>query len=102
MNPKRVWTNRVNLHRFYNSFGVTPTVDPASLGFPQGLIDNPWYETPKTLPDITVVGYQGLVTDACCTTSLETDTQWSVNSVVDKIVGSHEMQIWGRETDIPE
>jgi hypothetical protein len=95
INPQTVWTNRVNLHRFYNSFGVTPTVDPASLGFPQGLIDNPWYETPKTLPDITVVGYQGLVTDACCTTSLETDTQWSVNSVVDKIVGSHELRFGG-------
>jgi hypothetical protein len=95
INPKTLWTNRVNFHRYVNTFGVTPTVDPLSLGFPKGLIDNPWYETPKTLPDISVPGYQGLVTDACCTTSLETDTQWTFDSVVDKIIGSHELRFGG-------
>jgi len=95
ISPKTLWTNRVNFHRFVNTFGVTPTVDPLSLGFPKSLIDNPWYERPKTLPDITVGGYQGLVTDACCTTSLETDTQWTFDSVVDKIIGSHELRFGG-------
>jgi hypothetical protein len=95
ISPKTLWTNRVNFHRFVNTFGVTPTVDPLSLGFPKALIDNPWYERPKTLPDITVGGYQGLVTDACCTTSLETDTQWTFDSVVDKVIGSHELRFGG-------
>lgn len=95
ISPKTLWTNRLNLHRFYNSFGVTPTVSPSSVGFPKALTDNPWYETPNTLPDISVIGYQGLVTDACCTTSLETDTQWSFSSIVDKIVGSHELRFGG-------
>ncbi len=95
ISPKTLWTNRLNLHRFYNSFGVTPTVTPASLGFSKALYDNPWYETPNTLPDISVLGYQGLVTDACCTTSLETDTQWSFSSIVDKVVGSHELRFGG-------
>jgi hypothetical protein len=95
ISPKTVWTNRLNLHRFYNVFGVTPTVTPESLGFSKALYDNPWYETPNTLPDIAAIGYQGLVTDACCTTSLETDTQWSFSSIVDKIVGSHELRFGG-------
>lgn len=95
ISPKTLWTNRLNLHRYYNVFGVTPTVDPLSLGFPKALIDNPWYERPQTLPDISVPGYQGLVTDACCTTSLETDTQWSFSSVVDKAVGSHDLRFGG-------
>ena len=95
INPRTLWTNRLNFHRFYNSFGVTPTVDPVSLGFPKALIDNPWYTTPMTLPDVSVSGYQGLVTDACCTTSLETDTQWTIDSIVDKVVGSHELRFGG-------
>lgn len=95
ISPTTLWTNRLNLHRYVNTFGVTPTVDPLSLGFPKALIDNPWYGRPKTLPDITVVGYQGLVTDACCTTSLETDTQWSFSSVMDKIIGSHQVRFGG-------
>ena len=95
ISPKTLWTNRLNFHRYVNTFGVTPTVDPLSLGFPKALIDNAWYETPKTLPDISVPGYQGLVTDACCTTSLETDTQWTIDSVVDKIIGSHELRFGG-------
>lgn len=95
ISPRTLWTNRVNLHRFYNAFGVTPSVDPQSVGFSKELVDNPWYTLPKTFPDIGVVGYQGLVTDACCTTSLETDTQWSFSSVVDKIIGSHELRFGG-------
>lgn len=95
ISPRTIWTNRLNFHRYYNSFGVTPTVDPSSLGFPSALINNPWYGRPKTLPDISVTGYQGLVTDACCTTSLETDTQWTIDSIVDKVVGSHELRFGG-------
>jgi len=95
ISPKTLWTNRVNIHRFDNPGGVTPTVSPASLGFPKALYDNPWYETPNVLPDISVPGYQGLATDACCTTSIETDTQWSFSSVVDKVVGSHELRFGG-------
>jgi hypothetical protein len=94
MNPKTVWTSRVNFHRFVNTFGVPPTVDPLSVGFSKDLIVNPWYEK-AAFPDISVVGYQGLVSDACCTTSLETDTQWSFNSIVDKIAGSHHLRFGG-------
>ncbi len=94
ISPKTLWTNRLNLHRFYNTFGVTPTVDPLSVGFPKELIVNPWYEK-AAFPDISVNGYQGLVTDACCTTSIETDTQWSFSSVVDKVVGSHNLRFGG-------
>jgi len=95
ISPKTLWTNRVTLHRFNNPGGVTPTVSPASVGFPKSLYDNPWYTQPNILPDIIVDGYQGLVTDACCTTSIETDTQWSFSSVVDKVVGSHELRFGG-------
>jgi len=94
INPKTLWTNRLNLHRFYNTFGVPLTVDPVSVGFPKDLIVNPWYEK-AAFPDISVNGYQSLVRDACCTTSLETDTQWSFSSVVDKSIGSHELRFGG-------
>ena len=94
INPTTLWTNRLNFHRFVNTFGVPPTVDPLSVGFPKDLIVNPWYEK-SAFPDISVNGYQGLVSDACCTTSLETDTQWSFSSVVDQVVGSHELRFGG-------
>jgi hypothetical protein len=95
INPTTQWTNRMNLHRFVNTFGVPPTVDPLSVGFPKDLIVNPWYEK-AAFPDITFSQtYQSLVGDACCTTSLETDTQWSFSSVVDKIKGAHELRFGG-------
>jgi hypothetical protein len=95
ISPTMLWTNRVNFHRGNVPFGVTPTVDPLSVGFPKSLIDNPWYTTPKTFPDISVPGYQGLVTDACCTVSIETDTQWSFSSVLNKIIGAHDLRFGG-------
>jgi len=94
INPTTQWTNRMNFHRFVNTFGVPQTVDPLSVGFSKDLIVNPWYEK-AAFPDISVNGYQGLVSDACCTTSLETDTQWSFSSVADKIIGSHELRFGG-------
>jgi hypothetical protein len=41
ISPTMLWTNRVNFHRFVNTFGVPPTVDPLSVGFPKDLIVNP-------------------------------------------------------------
>jgi len=61
---------------------VQPTVDPLSVRFPSLLILNPWYEK-KAFPAInfTSGNYQGLVVDARCTETQETDTQWMFDSV---------------------
>ena len=66
------------------------------MGFPSLLILNPWYEK-KAFPDInfTSGNYQGLVVDACCTETLETDTQWMFNSVVTKVVRGHNIRFGG-------
>jgi hypothetical protein len=92
--PSVLWTNRLSLHRGYFPQDVQATVDPVSIGFPEELINNAWYRRPA-FPYISVDGYQGLVTDACCTTTLETDTQWAFSSVVTKVFGSHNMRFGG-------
>ncbi len=96
LSPTLLWTNRISLHRGYFPQNVQPTVDPLSVGFPSLLILNPWYEK-KAFPDInfTSGNYQGLVVDACCTETLETDTQWMFDSVVTKVVRSHNIRFGG-------
>jgi hypothetical protein len=96
ISPVTLWTNRLNLHRANNPQRVLPTVDPLSVGFPKELIDNPWYERP-VFPYVSISGYQGLVTDACCTVTVETDTQWSFSSVLTKIIGSHDLRFGGEK-----
>lgn len=91
ISPTTLWTNRITFHRGYFPQDVQPTVDPLSVGFPDILINNPWFRQ-KAFPDISVDGYQGLVTNACCTTTRESDTQWSFNSVMSKLVGSHDFK----------
>ncbi|HKX00315.1 MAG TPA: TonB-dependent receptor [Bryobacteraceae bacterium] len=94
--PTMLWTNRITFHRGYFPQDVQPTVDPLSVGFPEILINNPWFRQPA-FPDINVDGYQGLVTNACCTTTRESDTQWSFNSVMNKIMGSHNLKFGGEK-----
>ncbi len=94
ISPTTLWTNRITFHRGYFPQDVQPTVDPLSVGFPEILINNPWFRQPA-FPDIGVDGYQGLVTNACCTTTRESDTQWSFNSVMNKIIRSHNLKFGG-------
>jgi hypothetical protein len=95
-NANLLWTNRVGLVRWVNPQKVLPTVNPLSLGFPSELIDNPWYDQ-TNFPDISVANYQGLVTDACCTNTLETDTQWMFDSTVTKVKGGHNIRFGGEK-----
>jgi hypothetical protein len=94
LTPTLLWTNRLGVVRWVDPMKVLPSVDPLSLGFPKQLIDNVWYDQ-TNFPDVSVSGYQGLVTDACCTNTLETDTQWSMNSVMTKIAGGHNITFGG-------
>src|SRR5882724_2403751 len=94
--PSTLWTNRISLHRGVFPQKVQPTVDPLSIGFPPILINNPWYQSPA-FPNIYVDGYQGLATSACCTETLETDTQWAFSSLLTKVVGSHNMRFGGEK-----
>lgn len=96
ISPVTLWTTRMNLHRSNNPQAVKPTVDPLSLGFPKELINNAWYGRP-VFPYISLEGYQGLVTDACCTVTVETDTQWSFSSVLTKILGAHDLRVGGEK-----
>ncbi|MFN7993134.1 MAG: carboxypeptidase-like regulatory domain-containing protein [Bryobacteraceae bacterium] len=93
--PTLVWTNRIGLTRYVNNQRVKRSVDPLSLGFPKDLIYNPWYGDPY-VPSITFDdGYQGLVADACCTMTTETDTQWAINSQMIKIINRHNLKFGG-------
>ena len=95
-NPNLLWTNRVGLVRWVNPQKVLPSVDPLSLGFPSELIKNVWYDQ-VNFPDIAPSGYQGLVTDACCTNTLETDTQWMVDSTLTIVKGAHNIKFGGEK-----
>jgi hypothetical protein len=96
-NPNLLWTNRVGLVRWVNPQKVLPSVNPLGLGFPSELIDNPWYDQ-TNFPDISFQGeYQGLVTDACCTNTLETDTQWMIDSTLTKVKGGHNIRFGGEK-----
>jgi hypothetical protein len=96
ISPTTLWTNRITLHRGYFPQDVQPTVDPLSVGFPSILINNPWYRKPA-FPDISIANYQGLVTDACCTVTREADTQWAFSSVLNRVIGSHDLKFGGEK-----
>jgi hypothetical protein len=95
-NSNLVWSNRLGLVRWVNPQKVLPSVNPLSLGFPSEMIDNPWYDQ-TNFPDISPSGYQGLVTDACCTNTLETDTQWMIDSILTKVKGGHNIKFGGEK-----
>ncbi len=96
LTPTLLWTNRISLHRGYFTQKVQPTVDPLSVGLPSNLVLNPWYNE-KNFPDFFIDSYQGLVTNACCTDTLETDTQWMINSIVSKTKGGHSLKFGGEK-----
>jgi len=90
-----LWTNRISLTRYVNLQHVKQTVDPLSVGFPKSLIFNPWFDQ-SNFPDITFDdSYQGLVSDACCTNTVETDTQWTFSSAATKVWGAHNFKFGG-------
>ncbi len=91
INPTMLWTNRISVHRGNFPQQVQQTVDPLKVGFPSILINNPWFNE-KHFPNVSIDGYQGLATDACCTDTVEADTQWMINSVLTKIVRSHNLK----------
>lgn len=98
--PSWLWSNRVTLTRFNTPEYVKMTVDPLNIngsgvGFPQELVNNPFYTEPA-FPSISFdSGYQGLNVDACCTVTRETDTQWSYNSIATKNAGRHTFKFGG-------
>jgi len=94
--PNLLWTNRFGLIRHVYVQKVLPVVNPLGIGFPQELIDNPWYDQ-TNFPMISPNGYQGLVTDACCTNTLETDTQFLIDSTVTKVKGGHNIKFGGEK-----
>lgn len=90
-----VLTNRIGITRFVNPQNVQQSVDPLSIGFPKELILNPWFEQ-KNFPNIDFGdGYQSLVSDICCTNTVETDTQWAFSSTGTKVVGRHNVKFGG-------
>ncbi len=92
--PTLLWTNRISFIRYFNPTIVGVPVDPLTVGWPSSLILNPWYNK-KAFPDIGFSNYQGLVTDACCTTSIEADSQWMVASILSKVIHSHNLKFGG-------
>ena len=92
--PSLLWTNRISFIRYFNPTLYSSPVDPLTLGWPSILILNPWYEK-KAFPDIGFSNYQGLVTDLCCTTSVEADNQWMFASLVNKVIRSHNFKLGG-------
>ena len=89
--PTLLWTNRIGLTRYLNRQDVKQTVDPVSVGFPESLVSNPWYQQ-KNFPNIDIDNYQSLVSDACCTNTVEADTQWLLSSMLTKTAGSHNLK----------
>jgi hypothetical protein len=100
INPSMLWVNRVTLTRYNTPESVKMTVNPLNIngtgvGFPASLINNAFYSVPA-FPSIGFDdGYQGLDTDACCTVTKETDTQWSFSSMVTKNYKTHIIKFGG-------
>lgn len=93
--PTLIWENRLGLVRYAAPQHVGIPVDPLSVGFPKILVDNPFYGNMGNFPGIGITGYQGLATDAGETNTNETDTQWSINSAVTKVLGKHNLKFGG-------
>jgi hypothetical protein len=100
INPSLIWVNRVTLTRFNTPESVTQTVNALNIngtgvGFPSSLIKNAFYNA-AAFPSIGFdEGYQGLNTDACCTVTKETDTQWSFSSMITKDYRMHIIKFGG-------
>jgi hypothetical protein len=99
VNPSLLWVNRVTLTRYTNFENVVSTIDPTDIaggvGFPTSLINNDYYHE-AAFPTVTFdSGYQGLNSDACCTTTREADTQWSFSSLATKNFRKHIIKFGG-------
>ncbi|MGC4053407.1 MAG: TonB-dependent receptor [Paludibaculum sp.] len=88
--PTLMWTNRATFTRYANFQHVPMSADPDSIGFPTSLTLNPAFRQ-KNFPSLYLDNYQGLNADVS-TNTIETDTQYSFNSLLTKIAGSHNMK----------
>ena len=81
--------------RYVNHQFVSQTADPTQYGFPDSLILNSAYQL-KNFPSLAPDGYQGFAVDASGVTN-ETDTQYSFNSLLTKMSGSHNLRFGGEQ-----
>jgi len=91
--PTLLWVNRIALMRQNNPQTTATPVDPESVGFPAVLVDNTYYHE-KHFPNVSFDdGYQALgLTNGCCTNTIETDTQWLIDSQLTRSKGRHNLK----------
>ncbi len=92
VSPTLLWVNRVGVNRDNYPLITHETVDPRSVGFPDILLDNPWYHEVH-FPTIRVDNYATLASyNGCCTDTVEGDTQWMFDSTATKIYRNHSIK----------
>ena len=93
LTPTLLWVNRVALMRQNNPETTSTPLDPESVGFPPVLVDNTYYHE-KHFPNVSFDdGYQALgLTNGCCTDTIETDTQWLVDTQLIWTRGRHNLK----------
>jgi Carboxypeptidase regulatory-like domain len=97
VSPTFLWVNRLGVNRDNSPLIPHETVDPTSVGFPNILLDNPWYHEVH-FPTIRVDNYATLASyNGCCTDTVEGDTQYMFDSVATKIIGNHSIKFGGEE-----
>jgi carboxypeptidase family protein/TonB-dependent receptor-like protein len=91
--PTLLWVNRIAVIRQNNPETTSTPVDPLSVGFPAVLVNNSYYGE-KHFPNVSFDdGYQALgLTNGCCTDTIETDTQWLIDSQLTRAKGRHNMK----------
>ncbi len=91
--PTTVWTNRIGATRFVYLQGPQNKVDPLSVGFPESLVHNAWYGSGRNaFPYLSFEEYDGLGSSG---ETVETDTQWLINSSISKTFGKHFLKAGG-------
>ena len=91
--PTLLWVNRIAVMRQNNPETTTSSVDPTSIGFPAVLVNNTYFNE-MHFPNVSFDdGYQALgLTNGCCTDTVETDTQWLIDSQLTWLKGPHNLK----------
>jgi len=91
--PTLLWVNRIAVIRQNNPETTKTPLDPESIGLPSVLVDNTYYHE-KHFPNVSFDdGYQALgLTNGCCTDTIETDTQWLIDSQLTRFKGRHNLK----------
>ncbi len=91
--PSLLWVNRIAVVRQNNPETTKTPLDPRTIGFPSVLVDNTYYNEVHFPSIIFDDGYQSLgITNGCCTDTIETDTQWLVDSQLTWVKNRHNMK----------